>query len=89
MRVGPWGLFQVVADFLKLLMKEHIMNREADKFLFNLAPFIIVTAAFLGLGTIPYAMGMQIFDINIGVFFITSVSSIGVLGILLGGWAYY
>lgn len=87
MRVGPWGLFQVVADFLKLLMKEHIMNKTADKFLFNLAPFIIVTAAFLGLGTIPYALGMHVYDINIGVFFITSVSSIGVLGILLGGWA--
>ena len=87
MRVGPMGLFQVVADFLKLLMKEHIMNKTADKFLFNLAPFIIVTAAFLGLGTIPYALGMHVYDINIGVFFITSVSSIGVLGILVGGWA--
>ena len=87
MRVGPWGIFQVVADFLKLLMKEHIMNKTADSFLFNLAPFIIVIAAFLGLGTIPFALGMHVFDINIGIFFITAASSIGVLGILLGGWA--
>ncbi len=87
MRVGPWGLLQTVADFIKLLMKEHITAKNADKFLFNLAPFIIVTAAFLGLGAIPFALGLHIFDINIGVFYITAVSSVGVLGILLGGWA--
>ena len=87
MRVGPWGIFQTVADFIKLLMKEHITSRNADKFLYNLAPFIIVTGAFLGLGAIPFALGLHIFDINIGVFYITAVSSIGVLGILLGGWA--
>lgn len=87
MRVGPWGIFQTVADFLKLLMKEHITSKNADKFLFNLAPFIIVTAAFLGIGAIPFALGLHIYDINIGVFYITAVSSIGVFGILIGGWA--
>jgi NADH-quinone oxidoreductase subunit H len=87
MRVGPWGIFQTVADFIKLLMKEHITAKNADKFLFNLAPFIIVTAAFLGLGAIPFALGLQIFDINIGVFYVTAVSSVGVFGILIGGWA--
>ncbi len=87
MRVGPWGLLQTVADFIKLLMKEHITTKKADKFLFNLAPLIIVTAAFLGVGAIPFALGLHIFDINIGVFYITAVSSVGVLGILLGGWA--
>jgi NADH-quinone oxidoreductase subunit H len=86
-RVGPYGIFQTVADFIKLLMKEHITSRKADKFLFNLAPFIIVTAAFLGIGAIPFAFGLHIFDINIGVFYLSAVSSVGVLGILLGGWA--
>lgn len=87
MRVGPWGLFQTLADFLKLLMKEHITTKNADRFLFNLAPFIIVTAAFLGIGAIPFALGLHIYDINIGVFYITAVSSVGVFGILIGGWA--
>jgi len=86
-RVGKWGLLQTLADFLKLLMKEHITARAADKFLFNLAPFIIVIAAFLAIGAIPFALGLHIMDINIGVFYISAVSSIGVLGILIGGWA--
>ncbi len=86
-RVGKWGLLQTLADFLKLLMKEHIMARNADKFLFNLAPFLIVTAAFLAIGAVPFGLGLQAFDINIGVFYISAVSSIGVLGILIGGWA--
>jgi NADH-quinone oxidoreductase subunit H len=86
-RVGKWGLLQALADFLKLLMKEHITARTADKFLFNLAPFIIVIASFLAIGAIPFAMGLHIMDINIGVFYISAVSSIGVLGILIGGWA--
>jgi NADH-quinone oxidoreductase subunit H len=87
MRVGPWGILQTVADFVKLLMKEHITPKKADTFLFNLAPFIIVTAALMGIGAVPFALGLQIFDINIGVLYITAVSSVGVLGILLGGWA--
>ena len=86
-RVGPYGIFQTVADFVKLLMKEHITSKNADKFLFNLAPFIIVTAAFLGIGAIPFAMGLHVFDINIGLLYLTAVSSVGVLGILIGGWA--
>lgn len=86
-RVGKWGLLQTLADFLKLLTKEHITSNTADKFLFNLAPFIIVTASFLAIGAIPFALGLHVMDINIGVFYISAVSSIGVLGILIGGWA--
>lgn len=86
-RVGPYGIFQTVADFIKLLMKEHITSKKADRFLFNLAPFIIVTAAFLGIGAIPFALGLHVFDINIGILYLTAVSSVGVLGILIGGWA--
>lgn len=86
-RVGKWGLLQTLADFLKLLTKEHITSNTADRFLFNLAPFLIVTASFLAIGAIPFAFGLHVMDINIGVFYISAVSSIGVLGILIGGWA--
>jgi NADH-quinone oxidoreductase subunit H len=86
-RVGPWGSLQTLADFLKLLTKELITTKSADKFLYNLAPFIVMLTPFLALGVIPFAPGLQIMDMNIGVFFITAVSSMGVLGILIGGWA--
>lgn len=87
MRVGPWGLLQTIADFIKLLMKELIMTRHADKFLYNLAPFIVIVASFLAIGAIPFAKGLHALDFDIGVLYITAVSSLGVLGILLAGWA--
>jgi len=87
MRVGPWGMTQTVADVLKLLLKEPLMTRNADKFLFNLAPFIVMTASFLALGALPFALGLHIMDLNIGILYITAISSLGVVGILLGGWA--
>ncbi len=87
MRVGPWGTVQTVADVLKLLLKEPLMTRNADKFLFNLAPFIVMIASFLALGALPFALGLQIMDINVGVLYITAVSSVGVVGVLLAGWA--
>ena len=87
MRVGPWGLLQTVADALKLLLKEPLMTKSADKLLFNIAPFIIIIASFMAIAAIPFAKGLQAFDIDIGVFYITAVSSIGVVGILLAGWS--
>ncbi len=87
MRVGPWGLFQTIADFVKLLMKELIQPKKADKFLYNLAPFIVITVTFIAISVIPFAKGLQSFDFDIGVFFVTAVSSIGVIGILLAGWS--
>jgi NADH-quinone oxidoreductase subunit H len=87
MRVGPWGIFQTIADFIKLLMKELLITRNADKFLFNVAPFIVIIASFLAIGTIPFAKGIQALDFNVGVLYLMSVSSLGVLGILLAGWA--
>ncbi|MBK6346445.1 MAG: NADH-quinone oxidoreductase subunit NuoH [Bacteroidales bacterium] len=87
MRVGPWGLLQTIADFIKLLMKELIMPKNADKFLYNLAPFIVIIVSFLVISVIPFAPGLATFDFDIGIFFVTAVSSVGVIGILLAGWS--
>ena len=87
MRVGFWGTAQTVADAIKLLLKEPLMTKSADKFLFNLAPFIIIVASFMAIAAVPFALGLQALDLNIGVFYVTAVSSIGVAGILIAGWA--
>jgi NADH-quinone oxidoreductase subunit H len=87
MRVGPWGLIQTIADFIKLLMKELITPKSVDKFLYNLAPFIVIIVPFLTISVIPFAPGLQALDFDIGIFFITAVSSVGVIGVLLAGWA--
>ena len=86
-RVGPWGLLQTIADFIKLLMKELVTIKEADKFLFNLAPFIVIIASFMAIAAIPFAKGLHAIDFNIGVFYVMAVSSMGVVGILLAGWS--
>jgi len=87
MRVGPWGLIQTIADFIKLLMKELITPKSVDQFLYNLAPFIVIIVPFLTISVIPFAPGLQSLDFDIGVFFVTAVSSVGVIGVLLAGWA--
>ncbi|MFA7043313.1 MAG: complex I subunit 1 family protein, partial [Bacteroidales bacterium] len=86
-RVGPYGIFQSVADMLKMLIKEIIPINHTDKFLFYLAPFFVLIASILAFGAIPWGNGLQILDFNIGIFYILSVSSLGVIGILLAGWA--
>ena len=86
-RVGPMGMFQTVADTLKLIMKEGLTPDGADKFLFNLAPFIVMIVAMLLLAPIAFAKGFQIWDLNIGVLFVSSISSLGVIGILMAGWS--
>jgi NADH-quinone oxidoreductase subunit H len=86
-RVGPKGILQSTADTLKLIMKEGLTPDGADKFLFNLAPFIAMIAAMLLLAPIAFAKGFQIWDINIGVLYISAISSISVIGILMAGWA--
>ncbi len=87
MRVGPWGTAQTIADIVKLVFKEPLVTKNADKFLFNLAPFVIMIAAFMAVAAIPFAKGLHALDINIGVFYVIAVSSIGVIGILLAGWS--
>lgn len=86
-RVGPGGTLQTVADTLKLAVKEGLTPDGADKFLFNLAPFVMMIVAMLILAPIPFAKGFQIWDINIGVLYVSAVSSVSVIGILMAGWA--
>jgi NADH-quinone oxidoreductase subunit H len=86
-RVGPKGSLQTVADTIKLMMKEGLTPDGADKLLFNLAPFIVMMAAMLLLVPIAFARNFQVWDINIGVLYISAVSSISVIGILVAGWA--
>ncbi|MDE5972670.1 MAG: NADH-quinone oxidoreductase subunit NuoH, partial [Muribaculaceae bacterium] len=87
MRVGKWGLLQVFADMFKILIKEIISIKGTDKFLFRLAPYIVITSSVTMLACLPWGNGLQIINFNIGIFFILAVSSVGVLGILLAGWA--
>ncbi|NJN42988.1 MAG: NADH-quinone oxidoreductase subunit NuoH [Flammeovirgaceae bacterium] len=87
MRVGKWGTAQTIADVIKLLLKEPHINKDADKFLFNLAPFVIMISAFLAMAALPFAKGLQALDFDIGIFYISAMSSIGVVGILLAGWS--
>jgi NADH-quinone oxidoreductase subunit H len=86
-RVGPMGLFQTTADTLKLVMKEGLTPDGADKFLFNLAPFMVMIAAMLILAPIAFAKNFQIWDISIGVLYVAAVSSVAVIGILMAGWS--
>jgi NADH-quinone oxidoreductase subunit H len=86
-RVGPGGMFQTVADTLKLIVKEGMTPFSVDKFLFNLAPFIVMIVSMVVLAPLMFAKNFQIWDINIGILFITAVSSISVIGILMAGWA--
>jgi len=86
-RVGPKGIFQTTADTLKLVMKEGLVPDGADKFLFNLAPFVVMIVAMLILAPIAFAKNFQIWDINIGVLYLSAISSLSVIGILMAGWA--
>ena len=87
MRVGPWGVFQVFADVLKMLIKEIFAVDRADKLLYYMAPFLVIIASVGTFSFLPWNMGAHILDFNVGVFLITAVSSIGVLGVFLAGWA--
>jgi NADH-quinone oxidoreductase subunit H len=106
MRVGPWGILQMVADPIKWLLKEESIPSGADKWIFMLAPVVCLIPAFIVLAVIPlgptiniapiHAFGRTITippitpyvtDVNIGVLYVLSISSVGVLGIILGGWA--
>ena len=86
-RVGPYGVIQSVADMFKMLIKEIIHINHIDKFLFGLAPYIVIISSVLAFSCIPFAKGLQVLDFNIGIFFLLAVSSIGIVGILLAGWS--
>ena len=87
MRVGPHGLLQPIADSLKLLLKEDIIPENADKWVFWLAPLMVVIAAFTVFIVIPFGPTHAVTDMNIGILFMLGVSSLGVLGIIMAGWA--
>jgi NADH-quinone oxidoreductase subunit H len=87
MRVGPHGLLQPIADAVKLLLKEDIIPENADRLMFWLAPLVSVTMALLAYSALPIGPAFQIADLNIGLLFILAISSLGIYGIVLGGWA--
>ncbi len=86
MRVGPWGIFQVFADVLKMLIKEIFAVDKADKLLYCVAPFLVIIASVGTFSFLPWNKGAEILNFNVGIFLLTAVSSIGVLGIFLAGW---
>lgn len=87
MRVGPHGLLQPLADALKLLLKEDIVPSAADKTIFYLAPILSMFTAFLAFGVVPFGEAIFIADVNVGLLVISALASIGILGIILGGWS--
>jgi NADH-quinone oxidoreductase subunit H len=85
--VGAFGLFQTFADFFKFVFKEIIIPAGANKVIFMLAPLVTVTLAFAGWAVIPMADGWVISDINVGILYVLAMSSMGVYGIIMAGWA--
>lgn len=86
-RVGKFGIFQLFADVIKMLIKEIISLKNSDKFLYALAPFIVIIASILAFSNIQINKGMEIIDFNVGIVFYMAATSLGVLGILLAGWS--
>ena len=98
-RVGPYGLFQPLADVIKLMMKEELRPKSADAILFTLAPIISCVAAFAAFAPVPFGaettffglldrpVGLQVADINVGMLAVFAISSMGVYGIVLAGWS--
>lgn len=87
MRVGPWGVFQVFADVLKMLIKEIFVVDKADKLLYFIAPFLVIIASVGTFSFLPWNNGAEVLNFNVGIFLLTAVSSIGIIGIFLAGWA--
>ncbi|MEE8129759.1 MAG: NADH-quinone oxidoreductase subunit NuoH [Vicinamibacterales bacterium] len=89
MRVGPQGILQAIVDPIKLILKEDITPAKADKWVFTLAPIMSLVPAFVAFAVIPFGPEFPYFiaDINVGLLFLVSVTSIGVYGIILGGWS--
>jgi NADH-quinone oxidoreductase subunit H len=97
--VGPWGLMQPFADILKLLFKEELRPKGADKWLFTLAPVLAIVTAFVAFATVPFGAETTLFglldrpiklgitDVNVGVLVVFAVTSMGVYGIVLAGWS--
>ena len=87
MRVGPWGVFQVIADVLKMLIKEIFAVDKADKLLYSIAPILVLIGSVGAFSFMPWNKGATILDFNVGIFLMTAISSIGVIGIFIAGWS--
>ena len=85
--VGPFGLFQSLADALKYIFKEIIIPATSNKIIFILAPIVTMTLALIAWAVIPFGKGIVLSDINVGILYLFAVSSLGVYGIIMGGWA--
>jgi len=85
-RVGPHGLLQPIADALKLMMKEDVVPRTADRAVYNLAPIVFLLPCMLIFATMPFAPGLGVADLNIGILFFLAVSAMEIVGLFMGGW---
>ena len=85
--VGPFGLFQTVADALKYMFKEIIIPASANKIIFILAPIVTMTLALIAWAVIPFSEELVLSNINVGILYLFAISSLGVYGIIMGGWA--
>ena len=85
-RVGPHGLLQPIADALKLMMKEDVVPRLADRAVYNLAPIVFLIPCMLIFATLPFAPGLGVADLNIGILFFLAVSAMEIVGLFMGGW---
>ena len=87
MRTGPHGIFQPLADALKLLLKEDVIPAEADRAIFWVAPVISAFTAMTSFAVIPFSKQIAVADVNVGILIVSAMSAVGILGIILGGWA--
>lgn len=87
MRVGPHGFLQPIADAVKLLIKEDIIPEDADKSLFWFAPMISTFTALTSFAVLPFSATLRVADVNVGILIVSAMSAVGILGIILGGWA--
>src|SRR5215831_5287883 len=85
-RVGPHGLLQPIADALKLMMKEDVVPQAADRPVYNLAPLVFLIPCMLIFATLPFAPGLGVADLNIGILFFLAVSSMEIVGLFMAGW---
>ena len=85
--VGPWGLFQTVADFVKYVAKEIVIPAGADKFVFLMAPLLSFILALIAWAVVPFNEGWVVADLNVGILYIFAIGSLEVYGVIMGGWA--
>ncbi len=86
-RVGPWGSLQLIADMIKILLKEIVKISKSDKLLYYVAIFLAIIGSFCTFGALQFGKGLACIDFNVGIFYILAISSLGVIGILLAGWS--